>query len=593
MARSEDLYQRFFREAPDAVLVVDEAGRIVDANDQASELFGAPHLELVGRPVEELLPAAVRERHQQRRLAYMSAPTRRPMGAGLELSAIRRDGSTFPVDVSLSPATFAGGRVVLAAVRDISVRRHAELVARQWSELFERAAWGVVISTPDGKQLELMNPAFARMHGYTVDELVRRPLLDVVAREAHDGLAAHLAVMQKTDHHRFESVHLRRDGSTFPVEIDATLIRDDEGGVRYRAAHVMDITERKRAERAAHQSESRFRRVFSAAPFGIALLDGDLRMTDANAALSIMLGYDAAALCGRTFGDLTPGEDVGRFEDLGAKLFAADIDHLAIEKRLLTANGRIVWVELNASLLDGETPPRAVVMVADITTRKRLEAELTHRATHDPLTGLPNRILLEERIRHAQARVGRNDEHFAVLFIDMDGFKAINDQFGHNHGDLALAEIGRRVAGALRPADTVGRVGGDEFVAVCEDLGSDLRKATTTAVTIAARVLEDLNPPLELDGASVPISASIGVLVTREGREAPAVLIAAADTAMYAAKVSDGEPVAVIDDRRRRARLADEGRPVTVEREQTHPAAEPKSRTTEGTAVTVPPRPER
>jgi diguanylate cyclase (GGDEF)-like protein/PAS domain S-box-containing protein len=550
MSASEDLYQRFFREAPDAVVVVDEAGIIVDANDRATELFGYPHFELVAQPVEELLPENARERHQQRRLAYLASPTRRPMGAGLELWARARDGRTFPVDVSLSPATFTGGTVVLAAVRDISARRHAERVARQWAELFERAAWGVVISTSDGTRLERMNSAFARMHGYTVDELVGRPLLDVFAPEAHEALAAHLADVETTGHHRFESVHVRKDGSTFPVEIDAILIRDDEGGVRYRAAHVVDITERKRAEDAVYRSQSRFRRVFAAAPFGIALLDAGLRITEANDALSIMLGFDAAALIGRTFGELTPSEDARRFDALGAKLLAGDIADFSIEKRLVSAHGRIVWVDLQASLLDGDGPPHVIVMVADVTTRKQLEADLTHRATHDPLTGLPNRTQLEDRIRHTQARARRNHEYFAILFIDLDGFKTINDRLGHRQGDQALAWIGKRVAAALRPADTVGRVGGDEFVAVCEDLGPDRPTAIATAAAIANRILEDLEPPVELDGATVSIGASIGVLVTHDRRDSPAMLIAAADAAMYTAKASHGEHIAIVDDDR-------------------------------------------
>ena len=548
MAEPEDLYRRFFREAPDAVVVVDEHGVIVDANDQASELFGYPHLELVARPVEELLPEDARERHRQRRAAFVSAPARRPMGVGLELRACRRDGSTFPVDVSLSPATFAGGTVVLAAVRDISARLHTEAVARQWAELFERSTWGVVISTSDGTRLERMNPAYARMHGYTVAELVDRPLLDVFPAEVHDELTRHLAVVQEAGHHRFESIHIRKDGSTFPVEIDATVIHDDEGNALYRAAHVMDITERKRVEELARRSDERFRRVFAVAPFGIAVLDEELRITDANEALSTLLGYDAAALCGRTFSDLTPSEDIRRFDELGAKLRAGDIDHFSIEKRLVTASGRVVWADIQASLLDGDCR-EVLVMVADITTRKQLEAELTHRATHDPLTGLPNRTVLEDRIRHAQARAGRNDEHFAVLFIDLDGFKTINDRFGHAFGDRALAEIAQRLSGTLRPGDTVGRVGGDEFVAVCEDLGPDVSTATATAAAIAARILDDLHAPLDLDAATI-LSASIGVFVTREGRASPESVMSTADSAMYTAKVSGTERIAIVDDRR-------------------------------------------
>ncbi len=544
----DSVYVRFFRDAPDAVVVVDAAGSIIEANDQVTVLFGYEVAELLGEQMDVLVPDRFRPHHDELCAAYMTGPSTRLMGTDLELWGKRRDGSEFPVNVSLTPATTEQGFVVLAAIRDVTPRRAAERAARQWAEVFERAAWGVVLSSHDWTRLDQMNQAFAQMHGYTVEELTGRPMLDVFAPEAWDDLAEHLATVQATGHDSFESVHVRRDGTRFPVLIDATVIRDESGSVRYRAAHVTDISEQKEAEQALRQSESRFRRVFEDAPFGIALVDDELRITQANDALSTMLGYDPEALTERTLGDLTPDEDVRRVDQLARRLFTGELERFTIEKRLLTARGRIVWAELHVSPLEGEAPARAVVMAVDVTSRKQLEAELTHRATHDPLTGLPNRTLFEDRLHVAQARTGRSGEPFGILFIDLNGFKAINDQFGHARGDLVLVEIAHRIAGAVRPADTVARIGGDEFVVLCEGLGAEEAAARHAAVDVGQRVLDSLRPEIDLDADTATITAAIGIVVTGEPRGSPTALLAAADAAMYLAKATPGESIAVADE---------------------------------------------
>jgi PAS domain S-box-containing protein len=316
-----DLYERFFRDAPDAVVVVGEGGLVVD-------VFGYPPHELVGRPVEVLVPERLRAAHSGPRRAYHADPTWRPMGDGRELWGRRRDGSEFPADVSLSPAGDDG--LVLASIRDVTDRHRAERLARQWAELFDRAAVGVVVSSSDGSVLERMNPAFARMHGYSVDELNGRPLVDVFAPEARGALGAHLAAVAAQGHHTFESVHVRRDGSTFPVEIDATAIVDD-GGMQYRVAFVTDITARREAEEARRNSEARFRRVFDGAPIGMALVDEDLRIVRANEALATLIGRDVDSLAGTTLEELTPPEDVRRAERLAVELFAGRLEHFTAE----------------------------------------------------------------------------------------------------------------------------------------------------------------------------------------------------------------------------------------------------------------------
>jgi diguanylate cyclase (GGDEF)-like protein len=168
--------------------------------------------------------------------------------------------------------------------------------------------------------------------------------------------------------------------------------------------------------------------------------------------------------------------------------------------------------------------------------RLRDEAKMRHDAVHDPLTGLANRTLLRDRLEQAQARVARDDADTGVLFVDLDDFKRVNDAFGHGTGDAVLVEFAARLRGAVRPADTVARVGGDEFVVVCDHLDD------AAAAALADRIQEAIRPPIAIDGGELAMSASIGIAVGRD----PYALLADADAAAYRAKGAGGGRVEVV-----------------------------------------------
>ena len=303
-------------------------------------------------------------------------------------------------------------------------------------------------------------------------------------------------------------------------------------------APVTDIRGLRHHDDAVRRPEARFRRLFDNAPVGMAFLDDRQQIVSANDALCRMLEYSPSQLAGRTLRELTPAEDVHRAEELTVRLFAGDLDRFTVEKRLVASTGRVVWAELNVSRLDRSTPREAIAMISDVTARKCAETELIHRATHDPLTSLPNRNLLDDRIQLVQARSDRSGQFFAVLYVDLDGFKSVNDRHGHATGDDVLTMIAGCIAQAVRPSDTVARVGGDEFVVLCEDLGAGGKAAKRAAAEVATRVRVAVSSGCASRATTVPLSASIGIVVARGFATAPAAMIAAADTAMYVAKTA-------------------------------------------------------
>jgi diguanylate cyclase (GGDEF)-like protein/PAS domain S-box-containing protein len=313
------------------------------------------------------------------------------------------------------------------------------------------------------------------------------------------------------------------------------------------------ISEQERISRALKESEEHFRNAFDHAA-GMALVAPDGRWLQVNQSLCDMLGYSAEEFLATCFHDQTHPDDLGGELVQIHQLLGGKISTYQLEKRFIHKLGHKVWVLASASVVnDAESCPQHLIFqIQDITDRKLAEAHIHHAAFHDALTGLPNRIRLTDHLSLAVERAKRHHEYqFAVLFIDLDRFKLVNDSLGHPCGDQLLVELSKRLNECVRGVDTVARLGGDEFAILLDGI-----EEPENATHIAARIQEALEVPFNLDGHEVFTTASIGIAFSLTGYDKPEDILRDSDTAMYRAK-SNGKARFEIFDRHMHTRAVE------------------------------------
>ncbi len=296
-------------------------------------------------------------------------------------------------------------------------------------------------------------------------------------------------------------------------------------------AILRDVTDDRLASDTVRTSEARLRAVFNQAGIAIALLDLEGFFVEVNPAVERLLGYDGVGLIGRRWNTFSPPEDLELTAAMIGALHAQERQNVTVEQRFVRADGRVLWTMLTISRVDNPTGSAGLIaMLQDITERRALEAQLTWQAFHDPLTNLANRSLFRERVDRALSQRSTSPGSVAVLFLDLDNFKTVNDSMGHAAGDQLLFEVGRRLLNATRGCDTVARLGGDEFAILIDNV-----RAAADCVRVAERIQLSMQQPVPLDGAEVTVSTSIGI-VHDAGDETADDMLRNADVAMYNAK---------------------------------------------------------
>jgi diguanylate cyclase (GGDEF)-like protein/PAS domain S-box-containing protein len=334
------------------------------------------------------------------------------------------------------------------------------------------------------------------------------------------------------------------------------LRRDEDGSVTQLAGALRDITDLHLIAEALADSEERFRLAFATAPVGMAMIELSEfgRLLKVNPALCALTGRSEADLVSADIQRLIHPDEADLVQLMMDGLRTADAEAAHFEARLYRADGSTVWgqIAISAVLSGSGRAAYGICLVADITARKLAEVDLLHLGLHDPMTGLPNRSLLHDRLQHSLAASARSGRPVGVIYIDLDGFKDVNDRDGHAAGDELLRQVADRLRRAVRPGDTVGRIGGDEFAVLCTDIDD-----IDSLQIAASRLLSVLNDPFDLAAGRQQISGSIGLSISVNSSD-PDQLLADADAAMYAAKNGGKNRIALprLEDQARAGRAA-------------------------------------
>ncbi|HUQ40584.1 MAG TPA: EAL domain-containing protein [Acidimicrobiales bacterium] len=439
---------------------------------------------------------------------------------------------TFRMGVLLLISLVAG-----MMARDLMRQRTlAEAAGHRYAGLVEGLDAIIWESDPGTQGFTFVSKEAERLLGYPVEDWLTMP--DFWSKHLHPEDAER--VIQHADArvaagHDYEHEYrmIAADGRSVWLHDAAKVERDEGRPVRLRGIMV-DVTEHKQAESALRESEQRFRSAFNGAGTGMALVGVDGRFLRVNHELVRLTGYTEEELLASSFLGITHPDDQAAGRMLIRRMLAGAQRSFLYEKRYLHKSGGLIWVLVSASLVsdDEDRPLYFIAQVQDITERKRAEELLEHQALHDPLTGLPNRTLLLDRLSMAIGRCKRSGASAAVLFLDLDRFKLVNDSLGHDAGDALLVAVARRLQSVLRPQDTAARFGGDEFVIVCEDVGQP-----EDATRIAGRINDLLSAPFALPEGETFLTASIGIALSgSHDDDSPESLLRDADSAMYRAK---------------------------------------------------------
>lgn len=408
MQRQEARTRAILDTAVEAIMQVDENGYIMEANPACEHIFGHSRDELVGANVRSLMPASFLEQNEAKLIRAMPVGRGKPGGKSLEVQGLRKDGSTFPAEITIGETRIGGRRVFMGVVKDITERKRAEQELRIAAITFETHE-GIIITDAE-KYIMRANHAFTAVTGYTSE--------DVIGKKA-------------------------------------SILRSGQ--------HPPEFYEEMNRMLASH-------------------------------------GYWKGEICNRKKnGDLYYG-----------------------------------WLTITSVTDDHGARTHYVGTIADISAHKEAEQEILNMAYYDPLTQLANRRQLHERLEQSLAASKRDGRYGALLYLDMDRFKTLNDTLGHQYGDMLLCEVARRLQQCVRTEDTVARLGGDEFCVMFENLDTDEQEACTKASIAAEKIVHALGEPYDLADQRHDSSASIGVALYRGGNSED--VINRADTAMYEAK---------------------------------------------------------
>lgn len=517
----------------EGVYVLDKNGMVTFVNPEAEKLLGWDAKDLVGKDGHNSFHYKTPDGTP---ISSNECPVHKTIRTGQVFRSqddwlVRKDGTVIPVSIVSSPVV-QNNQITgsVAAFQDISQRLEAERTLRESEERFRlisASANDAIIIIGPTEEITYWNPAAEAIFGYKADEALGQNLHHLLAPTRHHDdsrrgfehfrMSGEGALIGKT----LEIIALRKNGEEFPIELSISAFRIKS---QWHALGIIrDISERKKAEQ-------EYKTIIQTTMDGYLVVDAHAgRFLDVNDAYCKMLGYSREEiLCMRT-SDIEAMESPERVKQHTEQI--RNMGCAQFETRHRRKDGRIIDVEISATYLDIRGGV-FIVFIRDISERKKAEEQIRQLAYYDTLTSLPNRRLLLDRLNQSLVQAKRYQRAVAVMFLDLDRFKLINDTLGHDAGDELLKEVATRLNACVRSGDTVSRQGGDEFVIVLAEIAH-----AQDAALVAEKIIGTLGQPISVKGHELQITTSIGIAIfpvngTDDARE----LMKKADTAMYAAK---------------------------------------------------------
>ncbi|WP_245795363.1 sensor domain-containing protein [Thioalkalivibrio denitrificans] len=579
-ALSEHVLRALLEEMVDGVVLITPTGIIREVNPAAEAIFGYGRDELLGANVSMLMPSPHREQHDGYLRHYLETGRTCIIGTGRQVFGQRSDGSLFPLDLSVSEIRADGEHLFAGIVRDVTERHRFQETLALFQRAMDGAHNGIAIArlTGDTEEITYVNEAFAGITGHAREDLLGAEL-SVLPFGTDDARTCDLMrrAMRQGNPQRATLHCARPDGVAYWNDITLTPIRDQEGGISHCIAVLVDATALKQSEVALRESRDQLEHRVEERTRNLTDVIGQLRREIservrveaalriseqrlANAQRIARIGHweweietgrlywsdEVYRILGLRPNEMTPDyqsflkmipEDdrktleyaISRCLDEGTPY---EIDHRIMcpdgSERVLHEDGELVYDD------DGQ-PVLMRGTAQDITEQRSYEEKLRHIANFDPVTELPNRALFRDRLEHALANAHRNGRMVALLFLDLDRFKNVNDSLGHMMGDDLLRQTAARLHGCVRDGDTVARFGGDEFVVILENV----EHADQASLT-ADRIIQAMIHPFRLGDHEHFCNVSIGISLYPDDDDDPENLVRYADNAMYLAKGQGG-----------------------------------------------------
>jgi diguanylate cyclase (GGDEF)-like protein/PAS domain S-box-containing protein len=508
--------------------VVDHQLRIVLWNESLAANSGIPVEVALGQPVFEVVPELALAGDEALIRAALDGTTTTAPGRPSPFP----DAPSRGLEVTYFPLREEAGEIVGAccALREIiasPLDTTLEASAESFSSLFEGSAEAMVIN--DNGILVAVNGAYLDLIGYERHEVIGQPSVRFVATDDQTTVVTN---MQSGLERAYEAGVRRRDGSTVPVEVLGRAIVYRNRVMRL--STMRDITERRRAQAELHRREQEFRTLTENSPDIVTRFDRDARYVYVNPAIVGATGRQPDDFIGKTLAESGIGRDLAASWTTAVATVFATGELQELEFQYMAPTGiRAYHARLAPQFAPNGEVEYVLAVTREVTMQYRIAEDLRRQSLHDPLTGLPNRTLFNDRLTTALARAARRAGSVAVLFIDLDRFKQINDTYGHEIGDEFLVAVSRRLGLRLRDEDTLARLGGDEF-AVVLPVVNEIAEASEAA----GRLLRALDTPLYIQGLTLQANASIGIALSTVETADAAGLLREADAALYTAKAA-------------------------------------------------------